>query len=540
MDFTTQLRRSLTTILLAAATCLPSAFAQSGGRVVLVLPFENRSGNASLNWVGDSFPDTLNKRLNSAGFLTISRDDRAYALDHLGLPVGFRPTRATTIRIAQQLDANYVVVGSYNVQVVPGGGASNDRLAIQAQVLSVDELRLSAPLEDSAPLARLFDGENAIAWKVAHTIDPHFTVAEQTFLAAPGAVPLPAFEAYIRGTNAATPAERIARLLDAVKVQPDYAAALLALGKEQYANKDFTAAAATLAKVPQSNPLALEANFYLGLARFNSNKYADAETAFAFVATKLPLSEVLNNQAVSASRQGKDASDIFRRAVQADPNDEDFHYNLAVSLFRRGDTSGALREIDAAIKIKPSDNDAGQLRARLAIVPPGTRLTSNSETGGFQPVERIRRSYSEASFRQAAFQLQQLRDARLAMLSPEKRAEEYVAAGRDFLAQGLLPEAEQQFGSAIASDPNSFSAHAGLALVREQSNSPAEARREAESSISIKPNVPALLLLARLDMASNQLIPALGEVNRALALEPTNASVIALRLALQQRTQAAH
>jgi TolB-like protein len=95
---------------------------QTGGRVVLVLPFDNRSGDTTLNWIGDSFPDTLNKRLSSAGFLTISRDDRAFAFDHLGLPTGFRPSRATTIRIAQQLDANFVVIGSYNVnaQASPG------------------------------------------------------------------------------------------------------------------------------------------------------------------------------------------------------------------------------------------------------------------------------------------------------------------------------------------------------------------------------------------------------------------------------------
>ena len=85
-----------------ASTALPgraqqtSAAAMPGGRVVLVLPFDNRSGDATLNWIGDSFPDTLDKRLNSAGFLTISHDDRAYALDHLGLPAGFRPSRATT------------------------------------------------------------------------------------------------------------------------------------------------------------------------------------------------------------------------------------------------------------------------------------------------------------------------------------------------------------------------------------------------------------------------------------------------------------
>src|ERR1700744_4416760 len=106
---------ALTAIFAAIAAPALAQSQQPGGRVVLVLPFDNRSGNPSLNWVGDSFPDTLDKRLNSAGFLTISHDDRVYALDHVGLPPGFKPSRATTIKIAQHLDANYVIVGSYNV-----------------------------------------------------------------------------------------------------------------------------------------------------------------------------------------------------------------------------------------------------------------------------------------------------------------------------------------------------------------------------------------------------------------------------------------
>jgi sugar phosphate isomerase/epimerase len=112
--------------LLTVAISAPLA-AQSTGRVVLVLPFDNHSGNASLNWISDSFPDTLNKRLASAGFLTISHDDRLFAYDHLGLPADFRPTRATTIRIAQQLDANFVVVGSYTVQPNTGTAGGDRR-----------------------------------------------------------------------------------------------------------------------------------------------------------------------------------------------------------------------------------------------------------------------------------------------------------------------------------------------------------------------------------------------------------------------------
>jgi tetratricopeptide (TPR) repeat protein/TolB-like protein len=517
-------------LLAFMALLLPDfAYAQTaGGHVVLVLPFDNRTGNPSLNWIGDSFPDTLDQRLNSAGFLTISHDDRTYALDHLGLPSDFRPSRATTVRIAQQLDADYVVVGSYTV--------ANNKISVQAQVLNVNALHLSAPLQDGAELPRLFDAENAIAWKIARQIDPHFNVAEQTFLASPGGVPLPSFENYIRGINGSTSVERVKRLQSAVKDTPTYDAALLALGKEQYAARDFTSAAVTLAKVPASDRISLEANFYLGLAHFNSTEYAQAETAFAFVAARLPLPEVINNQAVAATRQGKDAAALFQRASVADPSDGDYHYNLAVSLFRRGDTAGALNEADAALKLKPHDNEAVQLRTQLNAVPAGTKLAPNTDTG-FSPVERIRRTYSEASFRQAAFQLDQMRALRVATLPPAEQVTQYTQAGRDYLAQGLLPEAEQEFQTALAVDQNAAAPHAGLAQVRERSGAANDARSEAEMSIRLSPSADALLILARLDLQANNLPGSAANVSKALKLEPKNTAAAALRNTLQSRGQ---
>jgi Tfp pilus assembly protein PilF/TolB-like protein len=521
--------------LFALSLALAIAFASTAqtlsatGRVVLVLPFDNHSGNNSLNWIGDSFPDTLNKRLASAGFLTISHDDRLFAYDHLGLPADFRPTRATAIRIAQQLDANFIVVGSYTVQTNAAGG---DRIAIQARVLSVDDLRLSDPVDDGAELSRLFDAENAIAWKTARLLDSHFAVSEQTFVAASSPVPLPAFEDYIRGSSAPTATERLKRLQAAVTLAPNYAAALLALGKEQYTERDYEAAAATLAKVPTGDPLALEANFTIGLARFNSAKYAAAEQAFTFVATRLPLPEVVNDQGVALSRQGKDGFEQYQRASQADPSDEDYHYNMAVALFRRGDTAGAQREVDAALKLKPNDNEAIELRSRLKLLAAGTKPASE-----FAPVERIRRNYAEAGYRQAAFQLDQLRAARLALLPPAQRAAEYIQLGRDYLQQGLLPEAEVQLRDALAADPNSADAHAALAQLREASKNPVEARSEAHIAIVLKPNVVAYLVLARLDMAENQLAAAASDISQALQLDPKSPQAIALKLSLQQRGQ---
>lgn len=544
------LRSILFSVLVILFAALPaSASSQNqdpgapAGRVVLVLPFDNRSGQPDLAWIGESFPDTLNQRLNSAGFLTISRDDRQYALDHLGFPTDFRPTRATTIRIAQTLDANYVVIGSYNV--------ANGRISVQAQILEVNNLRMSSPIEDSSELQRLFDVQNAIAWKVAHQIDAHFNVAQQTFLAAPQ-VKLSAFENYIRGISATTPQERIKRLQAAIQEAPAYTAALLALGKIQYAQRDYDHAAAALARIPPTDRRALEANFYLGLARFNSAKYSEAEKAFAFVASRLPLPEVVNNQAVASSRQGHNATALFERAVSADPNDPDYHYNLAVSRFRQGDFAGAQREIDQTIKLRPNDPEAPELKSLIGVGRPASGASAGPKptnvsvstpsaskpSTAFEPLERIRRTYSEASFRQAAFQLDQMRAARMATLLPAEQAAQYVQLGHDYLAQGLIPEAEQQFQSALTAQPNSAEAHAGIAQVREQSGDSAAARTEAETSIRLSPNASAYLVLARLELNENQTAASAADVGRALNLEPTNTAALGIQQALAARGQA--
>ena len=502
--------------------------------MVLVLPFDNRTGQTNLAWIGDSFPDTLNQRLTSAGFLTITRDDRQYALDHLGLPVDFRPSRATTIRIAQTLDADFVIVGSYTVN-----GA---RIAVQAQVLEVNKLRMSQPLEDSSELTRLFDVENAIAWKVAREIDPHFNIAQQTFLAASSGVKLSAFENYIRGTDATSSQERIKRLQMAVQDTPDYPAALLALGKAQFAQRDYDEAAATLARISHTDRRALEAGFYIGLARFNSAKYAEAESAFAFVASRLPLPEVVNNQAVASSRQGHDAVALFQRASTADPNDADYHYNLAVALLRRGDFAGAQREVDQTLKLRPNDTEAAELKTSINagrhITPTTAKSGANiAASSDFSPLERIRRTYSEASFRQAAFQLDQMRAARMATLPPSEQAAQYTQLGHDYLAQGLIPEAEQEFQAAIAADASSAAAHAGLAQVRERSGNATDARAQAQASLNLRPNTAAYLVLARLDLQANDTAASASNVSKALQLEPKDTAAQGMRQALQARGQ---
>ena len=173
------------------------------------------------------------------------------------------------------------------------------------------------------------------------------------------------FRDYIQGLVAADPKEGIEHLREAVKLDPEFAPAWLALGRAYFADEDYDDAATTLGHLPADDPNALEADFYRGLAFFYTGNYREAEDAFAFVSTRLPLPEVVNNQGVAASRRGKDSGALFEQAIAADPRDPDYHFNLAVALAHRNDTAGALKELDQVLTLRPGDSEAQSFANQL-------------------------------------------------------------------------------------------------------------------------------------------------------------------------------
>jgi tetratricopeptide (TPR) repeat protein len=499
------------------------------GRLLLVLPFENKSGVASLDWVGEAFPEVLNRRLNSAGFLTISRGDRLYAFDHLGLPLTLEPSRATAIRIAQTLDADYVVFGHYTL--------TNNAIQATAEVLDVGALELGNALAAQGDLTQLLPMINGLAWQVTRQIDPTYGVEESTFVAADRSVPADAFENYIQGLTADASDKQIAHLKEAVRLDETFQPARLALGRAYFADQDYDQAATTLGNLPKDNPNALEADFYRGLALFYTGNYREAEDAFAFVTTRLPLPEVVNNQGVAATRRGEDGAALFQQAIAADPRDPDYHFNLAVALQHRGDRAGALKEIEETLKLRPGDAEAQGMEKQLEDPGPAQ---ANPDPGhaiadAQGPLTRIKRSYSEAGFRQAAFELEQVQEMRLASLPAPERAAELVKSGDQFFQRGLALEAEREYREALKADAHSALAHAGLAAVRERDGEPGAARQEAEASIGLEPNVAAYLVLARLDLASNQVAAAAGDVDAALKVDPANANAKGMKLAVEKK-----
>lgn len=525
-------------VYLAAPAQTPTAPpAPPPRRLLLVLPFDNRTDKANLDWISEAIPEVINRRLASAGFMPIGRDDRLYALDHLGLPSTFHPSRASAIRLAQALDAEYIIVGSF--------ASAGPRFQVKAQVLKMDALHLSAPLQEEADVTHLLDLLNSLAWGLARQIDPQFEVARNTFVTAGAGLRADALENYIRGLVETEPAEQIRHLKEAVRIDPAFSPALLALGKAYFANQQFELAATTLGRLPLNDPSAREADFDRGLAYFYLGSYVKAEDAFAFVSKQLPLAEVLNNQGVAAARRGLDATSFFQQAVAADSHDPDYEFNLALALNRKRDLAGALKAIGQTLSLHPQDSEAQTFQQTLRpgsnAPAPSSRVNAafdpNEATGSVY-LERIKRTFNEASFRQAAFAMEQMEEDHLASLPPQKRAEALTQAGMRFFTQGLILEAEREFQAALQTGTNNPEAHAGLALVRERGGDSRSARLEAAESLKAQPNVAAYLVLARLDLQANQKPAAAEDVSGALKLDPQNTAARALKQQIESKGQA--
>ena len=409
------------------------------GRILLVLPFDNRTGQPSLDWIREAAPEILDRRFASAGFAPMSRKDRLYALDHLGLPQNFDPSRASALKLAQTFDADSIVVGSFLM--------NGSNIVAEARVIDVPRLHMSAPVTSSGAMGDMISVFSSLAWKLSRQIDPGFSIAEETFIAAGRGVRLDALEQYIRGVTEADHDERLRHLRQAVLLSPDLEAAWMALGGEYYGAQQYDEAAAAFSRVGRNEPDALEAGFYRGLALLFSGHYPQAEKAFADVARVLPLAEVLNNQGIAVARQGHDGSTLFIAAETTDPHSADYHFNLAVSLKRRGETAGAIAELTQALKLRPSDSEAQDLLKdwKNPTPPPVAGSADQNTEPKADPLERIMRSFNADAFRQATQMLDQMEASRLASLAPHERAVFLAAQAKGYLDRGLLLEAERLY-----------------------------------------------------------------------------------------------
>ena len=190
-----------------------------------------------------------------------------------------------------------------------------------------------------------------------------------------------------------------------------HAAAAFQLGKLYYDGHDYEQAMVWLAKVPKEDESGGEATFLLAMSEYNRGNLDRAYGAFSSLAARVPLTEVYNNLGVVDARRGRrtQATEYFSKALAADPSEADYHFNLALALFKSGDNAGSARQLREELQLKPADAEAKLL---LEMINRGVTAAGASAGSGAAPtvqprvpIERIKRNYDEASYRQLELQI---------------------------------------------------------------------------------------------------------------------------------------
>jgi tetratricopeptide (TPR) repeat protein len=245
-------------------------------------------------------------------------------------------------------------------------------------------------LED---LARL---QTHLAWQTLQFLVPDEAPSDQEFQKRQPVYRVEAIENFIRGVVAVQPDLKLKFFQQAVRIEPMYSQANYELGRLYLQRKNYRAAADTLSKVLPSDPHCREALFHLGLSRYNLNEFDAAQMAFLKVAEDVPLNEVFNNLGAAQTRSNPaEALKNFQKALEGDPNDPDYHFNVGYALLRSGRYGEAAERFRSVLDRVPGDPVATTLLGRCI------KGSSSRASGGVpENLERLKGNFEETAYRQ--------------------------------------------------------------------------------------------------------------------------------------------
>jgi len=389
------MRRLLPVVLLSVA--LPG-----WADTVLVLPFFNESSSADLDWITESVSHTISEALVSRGLLVLEREDREEVYRRLSIRAKAHLTHASVIKVAEALDASQVIYGEFEVNVAAGtpaaAGAPPSRGSVRmtAYALDMTRMRKGPEFMESGALEDLAQLQAHLAWQVLRFLAPELTPSAEQFLNERPPVRLDAMENYTRGLLATNDEQKHRYFTQAVRLDESFSQPQFELGRLYWAKKEYRLAADWLARVQPAAPRYFEANFLLGLCRYYTGDYAGAQAAFERVAGSVPLNEVFNNLGAAQSKRNLPAAlENFRKALEGDQADPDFHFNVGYALWKQGDFAAAADNFRAVLDRDPEDAQATTMLGRC-LAKTGPRAADPNSTG----FERVKLNYEEGAYRQ--------------------------------------------------------------------------------------------------------------------------------------------
>jgi tetratricopeptide (TPR) repeat protein len=393
----------------AAAAALAQA-PQKVSETVMVLPFENTSGKAEFNWVGESFADSLSDLLKVPTLNVINNDERKIIQSRLRIPLTTLPSLATSLKLARESNAALLIAGRYNI--IPAGAETAATINVTAKIIRVNEGRFMSEVIDGRQVTRDINVNDAlgnlqtiqgqIAYQILYQRDKALPYSQNQLIEAASKVPARAFEAYIKGLLTSAPEQRenylknAARLYAEATPEGTYSEAELELGHLYLGQRKFNEAIDAFERVINANQQCkekakaenkaaqcgddnfAEASFYTGLVLWQQGKYEPALATLRPLTEDLKLTTVYNALgaiAVQASRAEKkneakaaallnEGTEFLKKAADSAADDTNVRFNYATALFLAGNYVDAADQLRSEIAANPRDGEAYYLLAK--------------------------------------------------------------------------------------------------------------------------------------------------------------------------------
>ena len=517
---------ALLTALLLTSSPAPGARA-AAARVageaprILVVPFESAPKDGRAYWLGEAVALLLSDDINARGLGAITRPIRERAYEQLHVPPTAVLSRATVIKVGEIVGAAQVIVGDVSVE--------GDALTVRARQIRIDVGRADSEVVERGALADLF----TVVRKVARRIVPGG--AETASAPAPS---LQVFERFVKGLLAEQPAAQVEFLEAALKQEPGYDRARIALWEVRTGQGEYAAALAAVRAVAAASPYSRRARFLAGVSLLALKQNDEAFTLFKDLQAESPAATVLNNLGVAQLRRAAPPESgkpvyFLTKAAELSPDDPDILFNLGYAYAVDRDPQGAIYWLREALRRDPTDAEAHvvlgaaldaagntveaarerELAAQLSsqYADPARRELPR----GLARVEQALESWRANSIDQAIATTTQ-RDQR-------EQAQFHLDRGRRLYESEQDREAAGELRRAIFLSPYEADAHLLLGRIHLRGGRLAEAVAALKISIWSRDTATARTALADAYLRLKDLPNAKLHAQKALALDPSSA-----------------
>ncbi len=301
----------------------PEAGAEGGSLTVAVLQFKNLCGDATLDWLGIGFAESLCTKLsNVPGIQLVEREQLSKALKELQLQDTAVVDPKTAGKLGKVIGARYVIVGSFQ--------KAGDSFKADARRVEVETSIASGGVEATGKYDKVFDVQSDLALKLVESFGRRVTAEQKQEIAKPETTSVTAYELNAKGLAAA-----------------------------QVLN--FDEASSFFSKAIEADPKYVEAYYNRGISRFMRQDYNGASSDLnkaIELDPKDPMAYISRGMCYLASMNLIQGMADLNKAIQVAPNDYRAYGARALAYMNAGDAISAMPDVNKVIKLNPKLPDA--------------------------------------------------------------------------------------------------------------------------------------------------------------------------------------